>query len=61
MRDESDRVDQAVHVDGAVGNAGHASVAGQVLDLVQIQGAGDQSLQRALAGAADELVDAPLH
>ena len=52
--DDGERVEQAVDVDLAVRHAAHERVALEVLDLVEVERAGDQSLQRALALAADE-------
>ncbi len=49
---------QPVHVNGAVRHPAHARVTGEVLDLVQVQGPRDQSLQRTAADAADECRDA---
>ena len=49
---------QAVDVDLAVVHAAHERVALEVLDLVEIERAGDEPLQRTAAAAADERHDA---
>ena len=56
--DERERVDQPVDVDLAVLHAAHERVALEILDLVEVERAGDQPLQRAVALAADERDDA---
>ena len=49
IADERQRVDQTVDVDLAVAHAAHERVAPQVVELVEVDRAGNQSLQRALA------------
>ena len=46
---------ESIDVDLAVRNPAHVCVPLEILDLVQIQRAGDQSLQRARAPAADQV------
>src|SRR5690606_13908918 len=55
--DERQRGEQAVHVYGAVGDAAHPGVATQVVDLVEVEGAGNESLERARTPTGDELAD----
>ena len=44
-----------MHVDLAVRNAAHERIALEILDLVEIERAGDQTLKRARARAANQL------
>ena len=55
---DRERRQQPVHVHGPVGHPAEERVAAQVVDLVEVQRAGDQSLQRVSRGAADEGRDA---
>ena len=49
---QRERREQPVDVHRAVGDAAHARVAAQVVDLVEVERAGDEALERARALAA---------
>ena len=52
--DHAEGIDQAIGVDRTVRNSAHQRVALEVLDLVQVERAGDEPLQRRVRGAANQ-------
>ena len=54
---QCERVNQAIHIDHSVRHAAEPGIPVQVLDLVEVQAAGYEPLERRFAAAADEEFD----